>query len=135
MSARLSKQRFTRPSAGWRSAAVVYDVVGGQGLLAAGRGFKKPIQFAFHQLECLFAAQHQSFHSVPTQVESVGVAEYVAKFHEFLYPTPQMGERTASLFPVASVMLSSNSLCHDSLPGIGSPSSKVTRLKMFSKPV
>jgi hypothetical protein len=65
--------------------------VGGQGLLAAGPGFEKPIQLAFHQLECLFAAQHQSFHSVPTQVESVGVAEYVAKFHLFLYPTSQMG--------------------------------------------
>ena len=57
----------------------------GEGLLvAAGPGFEKPIQLAFHQLERLFAAQHQSFHSVPTQVEVVGVAEYVAKFHVFL---------------------------------------------------
>jgi len=64
--------------------AVVDDIVGGHGLLAAGPGFEKPVQLAFHQLERLFAAQHQGFHPVPTQVECVGVAEYVAEFHVLL---------------------------------------------------
>jgi hypothetical protein len=67
------------------SLAMADDVVGGHGLLAAaGRGLEKLVQLAFHQLERLFAAQHQGFHPVPTQVESVGVAEYVAEFHVFL---------------------------------------------------
>ena len=59
--------------------AVVDDIVGGHGLLAAGPGFEKLVQFAFYQLERFFAAQHQIFHPVPTQVESVGVAEEVTK--------------------------------------------------------
>ena len=66
-------------------AAVVDNVGGGQGLwIAAGPAFEKPVQLAFHQMERLFAAQHQCFHPVPTQVESVGVAEYMAEFHVFL---------------------------------------------------
>jgi hypothetical protein len=34
---------------------ILEDVAGGQGLLAAGPGFEKPIQLAFHQLERLSA--------------------------------------------------------------------------------
>jgi hypothetical protein len=60
----------------WMSARHDCRWCHGQGLLAPSPGCEKPIQFAFQQLECLFAAQHQRFHSVPTQVESVGVAEY-----------------------------------------------------------
>ncbi len=47
--------------------------------MAAGPGFEKPVQFAFHQLKRLFRAQHQSFHPTPMQVENVGVAEEVTK--------------------------------------------------------
>jgi len=40
--------------------AIIRDVVGGEGLLAAaGPGFEKPVQFGFHQLKRLMAAQHQ----------------------------------------------------------------------------
>jgi hypothetical protein len=72
------------PDLGNEVGAVIDDVVGGRGLLAAGPGFEKPVQLAFYQLERFFAAQHQSFHPVPTQVESVRVAEYMAEFHVFL---------------------------------------------------